>query len=167
MLAEKRTACLPVLEEKRKNIEDVDEKLTSIWHTNSTFSSHVEGFICAIQEEEINTNHLKHRRSQNRRDVNPKCRLCHTKDETIHHTIASCPKLSASMYLPVRHDEVAKEVYRRLITPKENVKVPILETYSSENIDIWWDNKINTPCKVKHNRPDSFYGEKKRNSVSL
>ena len=62
--------------------------------------------------------------------------------------------LSASMYLPVRHDQVAKELYRKLMTPDENAKVPILDSYSTDNIDIWWDTKIKTPCGVKHNKPD-------------
>ena len=62
--------------------------------------------------------------------------------------------LSASMYLPVRHDQVAKEIYRKLITPDENAKVPILDSYSTDNIDRWWDTKIKTPCSVKHNKPD-------------
>ena len=122
---------------KRKDVGNIDVELTNAWHTNSTFSSRVEGFLCAIQEEEINTNYLKHKRSDNKQEVNPKCRLCHTKDESIHHVIASCPMLSASMYLPVRHDQVAKEIYRKLITPDENAKVPILDSYSTDNIDIW------------------------------
>ena len=62
--------------------------------------------------------------------------------------------LSASMYLPERHDRVAKDVYRKLISSDENAKIPILETYSTDNIDIWWDIKIKTPYNVKHNKPD-------------
>ena len=62
--------------------------------------------------------------------------------------------LSASMYLPVRHDQVAKEIYRKLITPDENAKVPIHDSYSTDDIDIWWNTKIKTPCGVKHYTPD-------------
>ena len=138
---------------KRRDVGNIDVELTNAWHTNSTFSSHVEGSLYAIQEEEINTNYLKHKRSDNKQEVNPKCRLCNTRDESIHHVIASCPMLSASMYLPVRHDQVVKEIYRKLITPDENVKVPILVSYPTNSIDIWWDTKIKTPCGVKHNKP--------------
>ena len=46
---------------KRKNVGNIDIELTNAWHKNSTFSSHVEGFLCAIQEEEINTNYLKYK----------------------------------------------------------------------------------------------------------
>ena len=62
--------------------------------------------------------------------------------------------LSASIYLPVRHDQFAKEIYRKLITPDENAKVPIIDSYSTDNIDICWDTKRKTPCGVKHNKPD-------------
>jgi len=139
---------------KRTDVKDVDKEYTNAWHINSIFSSHVEGFLCAIQEEEIDTKHLRYKRSDNKQEVNPKCRLCHAKDETIHHVIASCPMLSASMYLPIRHDQVAKEVYRKLITPDENAKVPIRESYSTNEIEIWWDMKIKTPCSIQHNKPD-------------
>ena len=40
-----------------------------------------------------------------------KYRLCETKNKTIHHRIAFCPKLSPSMYLPVRHNKVEKVIY--------------------------------------------------------
>ena len=137
-----------------KYVDDIDTQLTNAWHTNSTFSSHVEGYLCAIQEEEINTNHLKYKRSDQKQDVSPKCRLCHTKDETIHHIVASCSMLSASMYLPLRHDQVAKDIYRKLITPDEKAKVPILEVYSDDDTEIWWDTRISLPCNLKHNKPD-------------
>ena len=38
-----------------------------------------------------------------------------TENETIHHIIACCPKLSASLYLPVRHNKVAKVIYDAII----------------------------------------------------
>ena len=36
-------------------------------------------------------------------------------NETIHHIIACCGKLSASMYLPVKYNEVAKVIYDAII----------------------------------------------------
>ena len=51
---------------KRRDVGNIGVELTNAWHTNSTFSSHVEGFLCAILEEEINTNYLKHKRSDNK-----------------------------------------------------------------------------------------------------
>ena len=139
---------------KRKDVSEVNTELTNAWHKNSNFSSHVHGFICAIQEEEIDTRHLRYKRSDEKQGLNPKCRLCRTKDETIHHVVASCSMLSASMYLPLRHDQVAKDIYRKLITEDDDEKVPILDVYSSKVITIWWDQKVKTPCTLKHDKHD-------------
>ena len=150
----------------RININDIDLELTYGWLKNSTFSSHVEGFICSIQEEEINTKYLKHKRIKNREDTTTTdCRLCHTKEETIHHIIASCPALSVSMYLPVRHDQVAKDIYRKLISNDENQKIPIVEVYTTDKVEIWWDTKIKTPSNMKHNKPDIVLWRKHTKNV--
>ena len=139
---------------KRKDLSDVNNELTNSWHKFSNFSSHVYGYLCAIQEEEIDTRHLRYKRAMNKQETNPKCRLCHNKDETIHHIVASCPMLSASMYLPLRHDQVAKEVYRKLVISNDDMKVPIKEVYSTEDMTIWWDQKVKIPGTLKHDKPD-------------
>ena len=61
----------------------------------------------------------------------------------IQHVIASCPKLSTSMYLPLRHGKVAKVVYEAIIDCK-NQKKGIVEIYNEGNKEIWWDKKITT-----------------------
>ena len=88
------------LKHSRKNVQDIVNQNTEIWLKNAPFSSHTEGVIFAIQEEEIYTNHLAEKRDKGN-NKSAKCRLCKTENETIHRTIACCPKLSASMYLPV------------------------------------------------------------------
>ena len=55
---------------------------------------------------------------QNNRNAN--CRLCKKKRK--YSTRASCPKLSTSMYLPLRHDKVAKVIYDALIDSKNQRK---------------------------------------------
>ena len=97
----------------RGQVTNIDHKYTNKWMKTSTFSSHVEGYICAIQEEEIFTRALEVKRKKDS-TVNPNCRLCGSTKETIQHIIASCPRLSASMYLPVRHNKVAYVVYQYL-----------------------------------------------------
>ena len=139
---------------KRKDVPDVNTGLTNAWHKNSNFSSHVHGFLCAIQEEEIETRHLRYKRAEEKNRTDPKCRLCHTTDETIHHIVACCPMLSASMYLPLRHDQVAKDVYRKLVNDNDDAKVPIRDVYSTDEQTIWWDQRVKTPCTLKHNKPD-------------
>ena len=46
------------LKRSRKSVQDIDNQNTEIWLKNAPFSSHTKGFIFAIQEEEIYTNHL-------------------------------------------------------------------------------------------------------------
>ena len=46
------------LKRSRKSVQDIDNQNTEIWLKNAPFSSHTEGFIFAIQEEEIYTNHI-------------------------------------------------------------------------------------------------------------
>ena len=106
------------LKRSRKSVQDIDNQNTEIWLKNAPFSSHTEGFIFAIREEEIYTNHLAAKRDKEN-DKSAKCRPCKTENKTIHHIIACCPKLSPSMYLPVRHNKVAKVIYVVIIDRAE------------------------------------------------
>ena len=134
-------------------MREFEKSETNAWLKNSTISSHVEGYICAIQEEEINTKLLQHKRSRD--GTNPNCRLCHTQRESIQHIIACCPKLSASMYLPIRHNEVAKVIYENLISSETKVPMKsIQKVYSNADKEIWWDTKIKTSPTLEHNKPD-------------
>ena len=44
---------------KTKNNVDLDQKKSNIWLVNGKFSSHIEGYLFAIQEQEIETRILK------------------------------------------------------------------------------------------------------------
>ena len=147
------------LERSRKNVPNIDKNNTEIWLKKAPLSSHIEGYIFAIQEEEINTNLLVAKRDGDR---NTNCRLCKKEKESIQHVIASCPKLSVSMYLPLRHDKVAKVIYDAIIDRK-NQKKGIVEIYSEGNKEIWWDKKIATIPPLKHNKPDILYWNKHDN----
>ena len=47
--------------------------------------------------------------------TNNKCRLCKTNVEDVIHIISCCPFMSARYYLPMRHDMVAKTLYKNII----------------------------------------------------
>ena len=142
------------LQKTRKNVNKVDKERTNKWLINALFFSHVEGYLFAIQEEEINTNNLKNKRDK-KHNINPKCQLCHAEKETIQHIIAACPKLRASMYLPVRHNKVAKIIYDCVIQRNDidNRMIPLQQKYTDEFVEIWWDNKIKTIPWLQHNKP--------------
>ena len=123
---------------QRQKIREFENFETNAWLKYSTVSSHVEGYMCAIQEEEINTKLLRHKRL--REESNPNCRLCHTQRESIQHIISCCPKLSASMYLPIRHNEVAKVIYENLTSRETKVTMKSRqEVYSNDDKEIYWD----------------------------
>ena len=84
------------MKRSKKSVKDIDNQNTEIWFKNAPFSSHTEGFIFAIQENEMYTNHLIAKRDKEDNKF-ARCRLCKTENENTHHIIACCPKLSASM----------------------------------------------------------------------
>ena len=122
--------------------------------------SHVEGYLSAIQEEEIFTRSLKPKCLTDEH-INRNCRLCGNLKEMIQHIIASYPNLSTSMYLTLRHNKVANVIYQNNV-PKEEEKCrqSIREFYSNEQIEIWWDTKIKTVTPVQHNKPDIIMWKK-------
>ena len=89
-------------------------------------------------------------------ESNPKCRHCKTMDESIFHILNSCCYLSVSMYLPVRHNEVAKVVYYGLLNKFEDTEVrKTPETITrTTNVEVWWDKKITVQPPIECNRPD-------------
>ena len=136
----------------REKASAIKEKSSYTWLKSAPFSSHVEGYLCAIQEEEINCRSLQAKRDPTGR-TNPICRLCHSQPESIQHIIAACPKLSNSMYLPLRHNKVANVIYQN-IEGERNEHRSTKENYYDDKIEMWWDTKIKTLTKLEHNRPD-------------
>ena len=138
----------------RAAAKDPNECYTNAWMKKSSFSAHVEGYLCAIQEDKLQSNALKAKRMKDSA-ISPFCRLCKNNRETIQHVIASCPRLSASMYLPLRHNKVANIIYQNLIIKSTNAdSQPIQELYTDDNKEIWCDTKIDTLTTCKHNKPD-------------
>ena len=78
-------------------------------------------------------------------------------DESIFHILNSCSHLSISMYLPVRHNEVAKVIYYELLrghgNTDEEKKTPESIARAGD-VEIWWDKKISVQPPVENNRPD-------------
>ena len=119
--------------------------------------SHTEGYIFAIQEQEINTRTLESKGEQiNNTEFDKRCRFCHCRTEDIFHLLSSCPGLSASMYLPMRHDEVGKVVYNAFIKHHFPTSLYIYPRpiWINKHIEIWWDQPVTTAPKVKNNKPD-------------
>ena len=146
------------------NIPNMNEKLNNEWLKKGNFSSHVEGYICTIQEEETNTHYLKLQRNSN---INPVRRSCKQQNETIQHVVASCPSISVSMYLSFRHDQVAYFIYKQMLTGKLEGYVYVQEFCKDDSVVAWRDIKTKTLQKIQHYRPDIVAWKIMSNYVSL
>ena len=145
------------VERKQQSNTDINQELTYGW-LRSNIPSHVEGYITAIQEQEIRTRDLQKKREHpDDNTFNSNCRYCRTQKEDIFHILAACNNLSASLYLPVRHDEVGKVLYNAIIQqeiPDHSYVPPSNAVWQSDNVEIWWDTLVKTTPPVKHNKPD-------------
>ena len=142
---------------KQTAVEGYNKKLTNNWINSKGLVSHTEGYIFAIIEQEINTRALQSKREQAKnKEFDKRCRFCHSKTEDIFHLLCSCSHLSASMYLPLRHDEVGKELYNAVIKhhfPTLPYVFP-RPIWVHKHIEIWWDMHVTTVPQVKNNKPD-------------
>ena len=141
-----------------KKIEEDNEidKEASHQRLHSGISSHVEGYINAMQEQKKATKATRKRREKDP-TINAKCRLCHSQDETVLHALGSCPSLSSNLYTIVRHDNVEQHIVEEIVKQenKESTcrKRPESVTVTG-NKEIWWNLPIKTTTKVEYNRPD-------------
>ena len=108
--------------------QKIDHKTSKSWTKNRKLTSHFEGYIAAIQEQEIPTKYLINKRARDTGKKPPydnKCRLSKTNVEDVIHIISCCPFMSALYYLPMRHDLVAKTFYKEIIKKNHpEIEVP-------------------------------------------
>jgi len=148
---------------------NTDHSMSNAWTRSHKLTSHVEGYLCAIQEQEIATRYLTQKRLGKTEGVAVLCRHCKTHPEDIAHIVGSCPSLAPSMYLPLRHDQVAKTLYNavcRKVDPTQPFKRP--ESVSQVGpLEIWWDQRINTSPKVENNKPDMVIWDKCKKDCTI
>ena len=92
--------------------QEIDTQASHNW-LNTGLSSHVEGYATALQEQEIPTKPtIKWRIKEP--NIESICRLCKDQEETIFHVLGSCSSLSSNLYLTTRHDNIARELVRKI-----------------------------------------------------
>ena len=132
-------------------------------------TSHFEGYLGAIQNQEIATKYLKRKHqidSGQQPTMNNKCCLCKSSVEDVNHVISSCPKMSASYYLPLRHDALAKYVLKAVIMKNH----PISEyeyVIKHDDMEYWCNISIKTATKVLHNKSDIVIWDKLNKECSI
>ena len=159
-----------LINKKQQNIIDSNKTLTNSWLKLNGIPSHTEGYIIAIQQQEINTRALQKKREHSQDpSFNDKCRHCNNAKEDIFHLLSSCSKLSTSMYLPMRHDQVGKLLYNAIIRKhhKDHPYVFVRPVWTSDVLEIWWDIKIETSPSVPSNKPDIVVWNKTEKICSI
>ena len=99
-----------------KKIEEdneIDKEASHQW-LHIGISSHVEGYINAMQEQEIATKATLKQREKDP-TIYAKCRLCDSQDETVLHALGSCPGLLSNLYTTARHDNIRQHIVEEIV----------------------------------------------------
>ena len=137
--------------------EHIDEELTWNWLKNGELKGETEALITSCQDQALATNYYKAKILKTGQD--PKCRLCKTEDETIHHIISGCSILAPKEYL-TRHNAVAAHLHWNIckaygieVCDKwyEHKPKPVTD---SPNVTVIWDLQLQTDRHIPSNKPD-------------
>ena len=140
------------LQNKLNSNEFIDMKATNKW-LDLRLTSHLEGYTEAIMEQEINTKETMKRKEKNldkKRQMDAKCRICSKSEESIFHLVCSCPVPAPTLYLGVRHNQVARILYQEVLQ-NERLEFNPTEVTTKNQLEVWWDQEIKTTKKVKQN----------------
>ena len=141
--------------EKIEADDEVDQEASNQWF-HSGMSSHIEGYINTVQEQEVATKATEKRKNKDH-TINSKCWLCETLKETVLHVLGACPSLSTNLYnISARHDNVGQiiveEVLKQENKDHQQRRCPesVIETPTKE---IWWNIPVTTTNKVEYKPP--------------
>ena len=149
---------------RQLNEEGLDPVSSWNWLHQQNLKKETEGLIVAAQDQALRTNYVK--KMIDKTDVNPTCRLCYKRNETIDHIISGCEKLAQNEYKK-RHDKVAAIIHWNMCRNHnfdynerwyEHRAEKVLE---NDNIKILWDFHIQTDHVIEHCRPDILILHKK------
>ena len=92
--------------------DEINKTKSNAW-LEQKLTSHMEGYICAIQEQELRTREALKQREKDpakKSQMITTCRICHKNEENIFHLVCSCPHLAHTIYL----NQVARIVYQEI-----------------------------------------------------
>ena len=105
---------------KLQQNDNIDISVSQQRSRTKQITSQFEGCLGVIQDQEIPTKFLVHKRQINSQTTNNKCCLCKINIEDVNHIISSCLKMSTLYYLPLCHDALAKYILKANIANKES-----------------------------------------------
>jgi hypothetical protein len=141
----------------RETEDLVDEEENTKWLEDGNLKKETESLIMAAQEQSLRTRKIMH--AIDHRNVDPKCRMCGQKDETVEHLVSACSKLAQTEY-KARHDKVASIVHWHLCkkygitVEKEWYKHEPETVRENDQCKILWDFAIQTDRVIQARRPD-------------
>ena len=136
--------------------DDIDQAKSNRWMTRG-LTSHNEGYVCAMQEQEIPTRSTVKRRNKDE-TMKSTCRLCNEQEEKVFHILGACHKLSSNLYTSHRHDQIGRILYSEIMDTKLKGSPPTVSIKG--NTETWWNKPISTVNRVPHNRPDIVVWDK-------
>ena len=74
------------------------------------------------------------------------------------------------MYLPMRHNEVAKTIYSEIAKKVNNTITyitPRNAVWKCDETEIWWDTPVNTTPRTQYNKPDLIVWDNKVKSCKI
>ena len=98
--------------------DEIDQKLSCLRTRKHSMTSHFEGYLATIRDQEIRTKFLKHKRQIDAGITpsgNKKCRLYKSSVEDVNHIISSCIQMSARYYLSLHHEVITSNVLKMII----------------------------------------------------
>ena len=123
-----------------------------------------ETLLCAIQEQVIRTNYIKHHIHKTRES--PLCRLCGKKGESVQHLVSGCEKVAQIEY-KWGHSNVAKKVHWDLCkknglehTEKWYEHIPE-GAVENEEVKVLWDIIVQCNNAIETRGPDIILIDKK------
>lgn len=135
----------------------MDKEASIAWLRSSDLKGETESLIVAAQDQALNTRH--HQRNIIGLQVDSKCRMCNTKEETISHILSGCTTLAATEYIH-RHNKVASYVHWSIckelgidVSDKWYDHEPQPVT-NSQDCTVMWDHNVRTDRTISANRPD-------------
>ena len=142
-----------------KETKDVADEKSWQWLKRGSLYKTTEGYVCAAQENALTTRNYC--ATVLKDGGNDKCRMCGEYVETVGHLVSACEKMAQTDYRR-RHDRMGLRVYWELCgklglkrSEKWYDETPEPVRKRDDGMtEIWWDQKVNTPKKCEHNRPD-------------
>lgn len=152
---------------------DVDKIASNDWLRSGCLFPETEAFLCAIQDQVIDTKNYQKYITKNGQTTDDRCRKCYEKPETIQHIIGACSTLSQTDYLH-RHNQLANIIHQELAqcTNLLTEKLPYYKYIPKavmESVDykLYYDRTIITDKTIHNNRPDITFVNKKAKTAFL